>query len=59
MKRWSVRPGTGRPLPVALTAGEIAALVASLVALGPYSSATAVSALGKLVAALAPDVERG
>jgi len=41
--------------PLALTPGEAAALIASLVAVGPYSSATAQTALGKLLAALAPD----
>ena len=43
------------PPPVALTAGEIAALIASLVAVGPYSSATARSALDKLVLALSTE----
>jgi predicted DNA-binding transcriptional regulator YafY len=38
--------------PLSLTPGEVAALVASLVALGPYTSATAQSALAKLLAAL-------
>ncbi|MCP3803714.1 HTH domain-containing protein [Allokutzneria sp. A3M-2-11 16] len=41
--------------PVALTPGEIAALVAAVVAVGPYSSATARSALDKLLAALSPN----
>lgn len=36
--------------PVSFSPGEIAALVASLVALGPYTSATAAAALGKLLA---------
>jgi predicted DNA-binding transcriptional regulator YafY len=39
--------------PIALSPGEVAALVASLVAVGPYSSGTARSALGKLLSALA------
>ena len=39
--------------PIALTPGEAAALVAALVAIGPYSSATARTALDKLLAALA------
>lgn len=54
-------PGGGyrldvRPVlpPVALTPGEAAALIASLVAVGPYTSATARSALGKLLSALVP-----
>jgi predicted DNA-binding transcriptional regulator YafY len=38
--------------PLTLTPGEAAALIASLVAVGPYTSATAQSALGKLLAAL-------
>jgi predicted DNA-binding transcriptional regulator YafY len=38
--------------PLSLTPGEAAAVVASLVSVGPYISATAQSALGKLVAAL-------
>jgi hypothetical protein len=37
--------------PVSFSPGEIAALVASLVALGPYTSATAAGALGKLLTA--------
>jgi hypothetical protein len=37
---------------LALTPGEVSALVASLVAVGPYTSATAQSALGELLAAL-------
>lgn len=40
--------------PLVLTPGEAAALIAALVAVGPYASATAQSALAKLVAALAP-----
>jgi predicted DNA-binding transcriptional regulator YafY len=38
--------------PLALTPGEVSALIASLVAVGPYVSATAQTALGKLLAAL-------
>jgi predicted DNA-binding transcriptional regulator YafY len=38
--------------PLALTPGEAAALVASLVAVGPYISASAQSALAKLLTAL-------
>jgi predicted DNA-binding transcriptional regulator YafY len=38
--------------PLSLTPGEAAALVASLVALGPYTSATAQSALAKLLDAM-------
>ncbi|MDR3036211.1 MAG: NAD-glutamate dehydrogenase, partial [Kitasatospora sp.] len=52
-------PGGGyridaRPVlpPVTLTPGEASALVASLVAVGPYTSATAQSALAKLLASL-------
>jgi predicted DNA-binding transcriptional regulator YafY len=41
--------------PLTLTPGEAAAVIASLVAVGPYISATAGSALAKLLAALAPD----
>jgi predicted DNA-binding transcriptional regulator YafY len=40
--------------PVTLTAGELSAVVASLVAVGPYVSATAQSALAKFLAALTP-----
>jgi predicted DNA-binding transcriptional regulator YafY len=39
--------------PVTLTPGEASALIASLVAVGPYTSATARSALDKLLSALA------
>jgi predicted DNA-binding transcriptional regulator YafY len=38
-----------RAPPLTFSPGEVAALVASLVALGPYTSATAQSALRKLV----------
>ncbi|MFJ9779505.1 helix-turn-helix transcriptional regulator [Amycolatopsis sp. NPDC101161] len=44
-------PIPARLSPMSFTPGEVAALVASLVALGPYTSATARSALGKLVTA--------
>lgn len=59
----TVRSGPGggyrldsrRHLPsVLLTHGELAALVASLVALGPTASATALSAMTKLLDALTP-----
>lgn len=40
--------------PVALTPGEIAALIASLATVGPTRSASALSAMTKLVAALEP-----
>ena len=40
--------------PLVLTPGEASALVASMVAVGPYVSAAAQSALGKLLAALSP-----
>ncbi|MBE8517065.1 HTH domain-containing protein [Amycolatopsis sp. H6(2020)] len=55
-----VKRGTGggyrlamlsRVPPLTFSPGEVAALVASLVALGPYTSATACSALEKLVTA--------
>ena len=42
----------GPPVAIMFTAGEVAALVASLVAIGPYSSATAASALDKLLDAM-------
>jgi predicted DNA-binding transcriptional regulator YafY len=38
--------------PLALSPGEAAAVIASLVAIGPYTSATAQTALAKLLAAL-------
>jgi predicted DNA-binding transcriptional regulator YafY len=41
--------------PVVLTPGEASALIASLVALGPGASATAQSAMDKLLSALGPD----
>lgn len=40
--------------PVMLTPGEAAALIASLVAIGPYTSASAQTALQKLLNAVAP-----
>ena len=43
--------------PLTLTPGEVSALIASLVAVGPYVSATAQSALGKLLTALAVEDE--
>ncbi len=43
--------------PLTLTPGEVSALIASLVAVGPYVSATAQTALGKLLAALAVEDE--
>jgi predicted DNA-binding transcriptional regulator YafY len=43
--------------PVVLTPGEASALIASLVALGPGASATAQSAMDKLLSALGPDGE--
>ncbi len=50
------RIDTRRDLPpIRLTPGEVSALVASLVAVGPYISATAQSALAKLLSALSPD----
>jgi predicted DNA-binding transcriptional regulator YafY len=41
--------------PLTFGPGEVAALVASLVALGPYTSATAQSALAKLVTAFSAE----
>lgn len=41
-----------KPEPIAFSAGEVAALIASVVAVGPYTSGTAVSALRKLRSAL-------
>ena len=41
--------------PLALTPGEVSALIASLVAVGPYVSATAQTALGKLLALVADE----
>lgn len=45
---------SSRPEPVHLTATELGALVASLAAVGPYTSAAAQSAMSKLLAALDP-----
>lgn len=47
-------PGIRRPPPVGFTRGELAALTASLVSLGPTGSASALSAMTKLVAAMTP-----
>jgi predicted DNA-binding transcriptional regulator YafY len=44
----------GRLPPVTLTPGEAAALIAALVAIGPYISAAAQTALQKLLSVLAP-----
>jgi predicted DNA-binding transcriptional regulator YafY len=41
--------------PLTLTPGEASALIASLVAVGPYISASAQTALGKMLTALAPE----
>jgi predicted DNA-binding transcriptional regulator YafY len=43
--------------PVRLTPGEGAAVVAALVAVGPWASASAQAALAKLLAALSPGVD--
>ncbi|MBX9246818.1 HTH domain-containing protein [Actinotalea ferrariae] len=43
-------PARDRELHLTLTPGEVAALIASLVAVGPYTSATAQSVLAKLLA---------
>jgi predicted DNA-binding transcriptional regulator YafY len=40
--------------PLTLTPGEASALIASLVGLGPYTSATAATVLAKLIYTLAP-----
>jgi predicted DNA-binding transcriptional regulator YafY len=45
-------PMAVEPGPIAFTGGEVAALIATIVAVGPYSSATARSALDKLLAAV-------
>ncbi len=50
---------TNRPEPVRLTAAEIATLIASLSALGPYTSATGHSALTKLISHLVEDPPNG
>jgi len=44
--------------PITLTPGEAATLIASLVAVGPYTSATARTALDKLLSALVPSRQR-
>ena len=44
--------------PITLTPGEVSALLSALVAVGPYSSATAVTAREKLLAALVGDARR-
>lgn len=46
--------GRSRLEPVAFTPGEAAAIVAALVAVGPYTSATSMSALAKVVRSLGP-----
>ncbi|MBA8824125.1 putative DNA-binding transcriptional regulator YafY [Saccharopolyspora lacisalsi] len=43
---------TDRDCQVRLSPGEVSALIAALVSIGPYSSATARSAFDKLIAAL-------
>jgi predicted DNA-binding transcriptional regulator YafY len=45
--------------PVPLSPGEIAALIASVAAVGPYASATAQSALTRLIEALQPAAASG
>jgi predicted DNA-binding transcriptional regulator YafY len=45
--------------PVPLSPGEIAALIASVAAVGPYASATARSALTRLIEALQPAATSG
>jgi predicted DNA-binding transcriptional regulator YafY len=45
--------------PVPLSPGEIAALIASVAAVGPYASATARSALTRLIEALPPAATSG
>jgi predicted DNA-binding transcriptional regulator YafY len=45
--------------PVPLSPGEIAALIASVAAVGPYASATARSALTRLIEALRPAAASG
>jgi len=54
------RIDTRRDLPpVDLTPGEVSALVAPLVAVGPYIPAAAQSALAKLLATLTPEPTAG
>jgi predicted DNA-binding transcriptional regulator YafY len=43
--------------PIQLTPGEVAALIASLSALGPYTTATGASAMNKLITSLTPQNE--
>ena len=52
-------PRTPAPNPVSLTFEEVAALIASLAALGPTSTHSADSAMRALVQAIAPDVAEG
>jgi predicted DNA-binding transcriptional regulator YafY len=47
-------PGNARPQPLTLTFAELAALIASLSALGPTATASSASAMRALVAAIAP-----
>lgn len=59
-RRRGARGGYALPVrsvvePVRLGAGEVATLIASLSALGPYTTATGASAMRKLVAALTCD----
>jgi predicted DNA-binding transcriptional regulator YafY len=49
-------PRTAAPNPVSLTFEEVAALIASLAALGPTSTHSADSAMRTLVQAIAPDI---
>jgi predicted DNA-binding transcriptional regulator YafY len=53
--RGGYRIARDRDCQVRLSPGEVSALLAALVSIGPYSSATAQSVFGKLTAALAPD----
>jgi predicted DNA-binding transcriptional regulator YafY len=48
-------PRTAAPNPVSLTFEEVAALIASLAALGPTSTDSSDSAMRALVQAIAPD----
>jgi predicted DNA-binding transcriptional regulator YafY len=48
-------PHRDRDVGLVLSPGEVSALLAALVAIGPYSSATARSAFVKLADAMAPD----
>lgn len=47
-------PSNARPAPLALTFAEVAALIASLAALGPTATDSSASAMRALVAAIAP-----